>query len=171
MKNMIVKGLIAVVSTVMLISCNVIDMSADTVKEVTDSMHLTDNDRYLDLDTVTSYSGTAEGLQLYTENGNGYYLEVPQNAQDAQTAIYYVTTKKEYDSLFNALENRNGLTIIEISYGSVLDNEGNGVDTLGYYRHYDNSRFAEGDKIQSVFIYNPDTNFTDDILYRVDTLM
>lgn len=29
---------------------------------------LTDNDRYLDMDTVTGYSGTATGIELYTED-------------------------------------------------------------------------------------------------------
>lgn len=169
MKNMIVKGLIAVVSTMMLISCNTTEIATETVSA--DSISMTDNDSYLDLDTVTSYNGTAEGLQLYTKDGYGYYLEVPQNTQDSQTVIYHVTTEKEYDTLFEALENRNGRIIIQISYGSVLDNDGNGTDTLGYYRHYDKERFAEGDKIQSVIIYNPDTNFTDDILYRIDALM
>lgn len=167
MKNMIVKGLIAVVSTVILISCNTTEMATETVSM--DIISMTDNDSYLN--TVTSYSGTAEGLQLYTDDGNGYYLEVPQKTQDSQTTIYHVTTEKEYDTLLDSLENRNGRIIIEISYGSVLDDDGNGADTLGYYRHYDNERFTEGDKIQSVFIYNPDTNFTDDILYRVDALM
>lgn len=169
MKNMIVKGLIAVVSTMMLISCNTTEIATETVSA--DSISMTDNDSYLDLDTVTSYNGTAEGLQLYTKDGNGYYLEVPQNTQDSQMVIYHVTTEKEYDTLFEALQNRNGRIIIQISYGSVLDNDGNGADTLGCYRHYDKERFAEGDRIQSVFIYNPDTNFTDDILYRIDTLM
>lgn len=165
MKNMIVKGLIAVVSTVILISCSTTTMATETV--LTDSICMADND----LDTVTSYSGTADGLQLYTKDGNGHYLEVSQNTQDSQTAIYHVTSEKEYDILFDALENRNGRIIIEISYGSVIDDNGNGADTLGYYRHYDNERFAEGDRIQSIFIYNPDTNFTDDILYRVDALI
>ena len=86
MKNMIVKGLIAVVSTMMLISCNTTEMATETVSA--DGISMTDNDSYLDLDTVTSYNGTAEGLQLYTKDGNGYYLEVPQNTQDSQTVIY-----------------------------------------------------------------------------------
>ena len=29
---------------------------------------LTDNDKYLDMDTVTGYSGTATGIELYTED-------------------------------------------------------------------------------------------------------
>lgn len=32
--------------------------------------------RYLDVTTVIGYSGTEQGLQLYTDNGCGYYLEV-----------------------------------------------------------------------------------------------
>lgn len=35
-------------------------------------------ENYIDLRTVTGYSGTATGLMLYTEDGNGYFLEVPQ---------------------------------------------------------------------------------------------
>ena len=34
------------------------------------------NDRYIDIDTITGYSGTDDGLMIYTEDGNGYYLEV-----------------------------------------------------------------------------------------------
>lgn len=33
------------------------------------------NDRYIDMDTITGYSGTDDGLMIYTEDGNGYYLE------------------------------------------------------------------------------------------------
>lgn len=36
-------------------------------------------ENYIDLRTVTGYSGTATGLMLYTEDGNGYYLEVPHD--------------------------------------------------------------------------------------------
>ena len=43
----------------------------------TASDELTEN--YIDLRTVTGYSGTATGLMLYTKDGNGYYLEVPQS--------------------------------------------------------------------------------------------
>ena len=32
--------------------------------------------RYLDMTTVIGYSGAEQGLQLYTDNGCGYYLEV-----------------------------------------------------------------------------------------------
>lgn len=35
-------------------------------------------ENYIDLRTVTGYSGTETGLMLYTENGCGYYLETEQ---------------------------------------------------------------------------------------------
>lgn len=34
------------------------------------------SERYVDMDTVTGYSGTDEGLMIYTEDGCGYYLDV-----------------------------------------------------------------------------------------------
>ena len=61
--------------------------------------------------------------------------------------------------------------IIEVIEGTVLDSEGNGIDTCGYYVKYDTKKFSEGDKVQTVLIYNPDTNYIDDILYRIDTLI
>lgn len=42
------------------------------LQDVTTAFH----DRYIDMNTVTGYSGTADGLQLYTSDGCGYYLEV-----------------------------------------------------------------------------------------------
>ena len=124
----------------------------------------------VDMDTVTGYNGTASGLQLYTEDGTGYYLEA-ENIQSGRTQLYYTLTQEDFDALTPILENRNGKIIIEVSNGTVSDSEGNGTDDCGYYRHYDSEKFSPGDYVQSVFVYNPDTNSTDDILYRVDTLI
>ena len=33
-------------------------------------------ENYIDYRTVTGYSGTDTGLQLYTSDGNGFYIEV-----------------------------------------------------------------------------------------------
>lgn len=124
----------------------------------------------INLDTVTGYNGTASGLQLYTADGIGYYLEA-ENIQSGRTQLYYTLTQKDFDALTPILENRNGKIIIEVSNGTVSDSEGNGTDDCGYYRHYDSEKFSPGDYVQSVFVYNTDTNSTDDILYRVDTLI
>ena len=85
--------------------------------------------------------------------------------------IYHSTSKEEFDRLTPVLENRNGKIIIEVIDGTVLDDNGNGMDIAGKYIKYDSDRFSKGDKVQTVFIYNPKTNAFDDVLYRIDSLI
>ena len=54
---------------------------------------------------------------------------------------------------------------------TVLDDDGNGSDSFGFYVKYDSGQFSKGDKVRSVFVYNPDTNYLDDIVCRVDWLI
>ena len=157
MKKRIIKGLLAMLVSVSVIGCNTINVSERT----------TGNDNYINLNTVTSYSGTANGLQLNFTDGTGYYLEIPQES-DSLTEVFYIGSESDHDKLLEALENRNGKIVIEISTGTVLDTDGNGQDISGYYRKYDSSRFSAGDRVQSIFVYNPENNFIDDILYRLD---
>ena len=158
MKKRIIKGLLAMMISVSVIGCNTINVSERT----------TGNDNYINLNTVTSYSGTANGLQLNFTDGTGYYLEIPQES-DSLTEVFYIGSESDHDKLLDVLENRNGKIVIEISTGTVLDTDGNGQDISGYYRKYDSSRFSAGDRVQSIFVYNPENNFIDDILYRLDT--
>lgn len=88
-----------------------------------------------------------------------------------KTRVYCVQNKKELRQLDNDLKKRNGKIIIEIIEGEVINKKGDGKDTCGYYIKYDKKQFKKGDKVQSVFVYNPNTNYTDDILYRIDTLI
>lgn len=85
--------------------------------------------------------------------------------------VYYIQDTEDFNALTPILENRNEKIIIEVIKGTVLDSEGNGIDTCGYYVKYDTEKFSKGDRVQTVFIYNPDTNYIDDILYRIDTLI
>lgn len=158
MKKRIIRGLLSMMISVSVIGCNTTDVS-DSTQE---------NDNYIDLNTVTSYSGTANGLQLNFTDGTGYYLEIPQES-DTLTEVFYIGSESDHDKLLDALENRNGKIVVEISTGTVLDTNGNGQDISGYYRKYESSRFSVGDKVQSIFVYNPENNFIDDILYRLDT--
>ena len=146
--------------SVSVIGCNTIK-TADSV---------TENDNCIDMNTIISYSGTADGLQLNFEDGTGYYLEIPQES-NSLTEVFYIGSDSDHEKLLDALENRNGKIIIEVSSGTVLDNEGNGKDSCGYYIKYDSSRFFAGDQVQSVFVYNPETNYIDDIISRTDTLI
>ena len=160
MKKRLVKALLVMMVSVSVIGCNTIK-TADSV---------TETDNYIDMNTVISYSGTADGLQLNFADGTGYYLEIPQES-DSLTEVFYIGSESDHEKLLDALENRNGKIVIEVSSGTVLDDAGNGQDVCGYYIKYDSSRFSAGDQVQSVFVYNPDTNYIDDIVSRTDTLI
>ena len=160
MKKRLVKALLAMMVSVSVIGCNTI--------KVTDGTAETDN--YIDMNTVVSYNGTTDGLQLNFEDGTGYYLDIPQES-DSLTEVFYIGSESDHEKLLDALENRNGKIIVEMSSGTVLDDEGNGQDICGYYIKYDSERFSAGDQVQSVFVYNPGTNYIDDIVSRTDRLI
>ncbi len=85
--------------------------------------------------------------------------------------VQHTKTQEEYDRLTHIIENRNGKIIIEIIDATVLDNDGNGSDQFGFYVKYDSNRFSKGDKAKSIFVYNTDTNYLDDIVWRMDSLI
>lgn len=68
MKKRIVKALLAIVVSISFIGCNTIKTTDRTAE----------TDSYIDMNTVISYSGTANSLQLNFEDGTGYYLEIPK---------------------------------------------------------------------------------------------
>ena len=84
MKNRTVKAMIGALATVLLVGCNVITAG----EQQTATADSTIADSYIDMDTVTGYSGTMTGLQLYCNNGNGYYIET-ENRQDGATYIIH----------------------------------------------------------------------------------
>jgi len=85
--------------------------------------------------------------------------------------VHHSKTKEEFDRLTSVIENRNGRIIIELIDATVLDDDRNGSDSFGFYVKYDSGQFSKGDKVRSVFVYNPDTNYLDDIVCRVDQLI
>lgn len=85
--------------------------------------------------------------------------------------IYYTKTQDDFDKVMEILKHRKGKIVIEIIDGIVLDDSGNGKDVMGDYIRYDTDRFSKGDRVQSVFVYNPLNNAIDDIVYRIDTLI
>lgn len=72
------------------------------------------------------------------------------------------------------LENRKGKIIIEKCIGVVENSDGDGKVLNCYDSNYDYisyrsvEDFQVGDTILTYLIYNPDTNYTDDILERFD---
>lgn len=77
------------------------------------------------------------------------------------------------DLTLEMLQNRNGKLIIERCIGMVTSPEGDGTildcDDEYYYISYSSMEDIEvGDVIVSYFLYNPDTNYEDDVLERFD---
>ena len=85
--------------------------------------------------------------------------------------VQHTKTQEEYDRLTHIIENRNGKIVIEIIDATVLDNDGNGSDQFGFYIKYDSKRFSKGETVKTVFVYNTDTNYWDDIICRIDAII
>ena len=42
---------------------------------------------------------------------------------------------------------------------------------LGYYIKYDNKKFKNGDNARTIIVYNPCTNYIDDVICRIDMVV
>lgn len=84
--------------------------------------------------------------------------------------VLTVRVKSSYT--YEELTNRNGRIYIEVVDGIVLDEGGNGkqlnasLDNNNYIAY--NEKYHAGDKVISLFIYNPLSNAEDDIIARLD---
>lgn len=122
------------------------------------------------MELVFFYLGYLTGYQHAVSQNQTIVAGINSNSfNTVKTSVYYVHTKKDLDKLDKELYKRNGKIVIEIINGTVKDKKGNGVDSAGYYIYYNPQKFKKGDKVQTVFVYNPESNYTDDILYRIDT--
>lgn len=98
-------------------------------------------------------------------------LDFYRNLSDEIGAIEIIDSA---DLSLEDLENRKGKIIIEKCIGVVENSDGDGKVLNCYDSNYDYisyrsvEDFQEGDTILTYFIYNPDTNYTDDILERFD---
>lgn len=117
----------------------------------------------------TSVSDTSKTASNNMMNDN-VSIGVMQVVKDS-VHVQYSKTKEDFDRLTSVIENRNGRIIIEMIDATVLDDGDNGSDPFGFYVKYDSGQFSKGDKVRSVFVYNPNTNYFDDIVCRVDQLI
>lgn len=58
--------------------------------------------------------------------------------------------------------------LIEVIDASITDSSGNAFDQYGYYIKYDSRKFKKGDDIRTILVYNPFSNYVDDVIYRLD---
>lgn len=158
MKNRMVKMIMATMTTVLLVGCNSI-----TVRGQQDSIKANNMGSMLGniVSSITDNITVSNEAMAANQDLHGW----------DNTEIYFTHTQKDYDAMTEILENRNGKIIIEVIEATVLDDEGNGSDQFGFYVKYDAKQFSRGDKVQSILVYNPNTNYVDDILYRVDSLI
>lgn len=110
-------------------------------------------------------------------------VEAAEKSVEADSLDFYRELSEEIgvieiidsaDLSLEDLENRKGKIIIEKCIGVVENSDGDGrvlncADPDYYYISYRSVEdFQEGDTILTYFIYNPDTNYADDILERFD---
>ena len=90
--------------------------------------------------------------------------------KDFQTEIYYIDSKEESDKCYDALEHRDGKIIIEVVTGTVTNENGDGqIDYQGYIKYHGD--LPVGTKVETMMVYNPANNYTDDVMYRADTII
>lgn len=81
------------------------------------------------------------------------------------------------DLTMDALKNRKGKIIIEQCIGIVTSSKGDGKILNGNDLEYDYINYSRvedinvGDIILTYFVYNPDSNIIDDIIYRTDYII
>lgn len=87
-----------------------------------------------------------------------------------ETETYYVKSQANYERSADAIIHRNGKIIIQVVQGTVISDNGDGeLDTGGYIKY--DADLKQGDRVETVLVYNPATNYTDDVMYRADTLI
>jgi len=110
---------------------------------------------------VITYTAHAEDVD--------YYREITDNLNIIQVI-------DSADLTTEMLENRNGKLIIEKIIGIVTDNNGNGKilnapEQFNYisYKYVEGAQ--KGNVILTYCVYNPYTDYYDDILYRFDYIL
>ena len=88
---------------------------------------------------------------------------IPSETQDNICQVYDSSELTE-----DVLANRQGKLIIEKCIGTVIDDEKNGSLEDGSYISYENVDCIKGNTIVTYLIYNPNTNYTDDVIDRID---
>lgn len=87
-----------------------------------------------------------------------------------ETETYFIKSQADYERSADAITHRNGKIIIQVVQGTVISDNGDGELDTGDYIKYD-ADLKQGDRVETVLVYNPATNFDDDVMYRADTLI
>ena len=129
--------------------------------------------QYLAVNDIQSIDYYASENKLTINTSTDSYNFVPTvNVIPSETEITETDNIYQiYDSsdlTEDILANRQGKLIIEKCVGIVSDDEKNGSLEDGSYISYADVDCANGDIITTYLIYNPETNYIDDVIERFD---
>lgn len=159
-----------VLTTALITSAFLIGKTMSTQKTVTVKPNAKQYLAVNDIQSVNYYE--SENKLTISTSTDSYDFEPTVNVIPSETE----TTETDnicqiYDSsdiTEDILANRQGKLIIEKCVGTVTDDEKNGSLEDGSYISYADVDCAKGDTVVTYLIYNPSTNYTDDVIERFD---
>ena len=120
-----------------------------------------------DIQSIDYY--TSENKLTISTSTDSYDFEPTINIIPSETKTDNICQLYDSSELTeDILANRQGKLIIEKCVGTVLDDEKNGNLKDGSYISYADVNCTKGDTVTKYLIYNPDTNYTDDVIERFD---
>ena len=104
-----------------------------------------------------------------------FIFSAPSEIKYYSKANDHIEIINSYDLTIEELQSRNGKLIIEVVIGQVdnfVTGAGHQLDNPDYYISYKGVEgIANGNIICTYFIYNPENNYEDDIMYRYDYII
>lgn len=163
-----------VLTTALVMSAFLIGKTMSTQKTVTVKPNAKQYLAVNDIQSVNYYE--SENKLTISTSTDSYDFEPTVNVIPSEIEI---TETDNICQVYNSsdltediLANRQGKLIIEKCVGTVLDDEKNGAiqnaDSDYNYISYADVDCAKGDTITTYLIYNPNTNYTDDVIERFD---
>ncbi len=120
-----------------------------------------------DIQSIDYY--TSENKLTINTSTDSYDFEPTINVTPSETETDNICQVYDSSELTeDILANRQGKLIIEKCVGAVTDDEKNGSLEDGSYISYADVDCTKGDTVITYLIYNPDTNYTDDVVERFD---
>lgn len=126
--------------------------------------------QYLALADIKSidYYASKNKLTISTST-DSYNFEPNVNVIPSETKTDNICQVYDSSELTeDILANRQGKLIIEKCVGTVIDDEKNGSLEDGSYISYADVDCVKGDTVITYLIYNPNTNYIDDVIDRID---
>lgn len=104
-----------------------------------------------------------------------FVFSAPSEIKYYSKANDNISIINSYDLTIEELQSRNGKLIIEVVIGQVdnfVTGAGHQLDNPNYYISYSGVEgISNGNIICTYFIYNPENNYEDDIMYRYDYII